>query len=110
MHADCDWSAVDNLKHHIRVNAVCPSWVDTPMMDVKIKHAPQLKGVIERMSPLGRMATVEELAEVIVFMCGPSASYINGTSLLVDAGVSLTARNGKPVPPGSPAEAPKPLL
>ena len=41
------------------------------------------------------MATSEELAEIIVLMCSPSGSYMNGTGLLVDAGLSLTAHIGK---------------
>jgi NAD(P)-dependent dehydrogenase (short-subunit alcohol dehydrogenase family) len=94
-YANWQQTAVDNLKHQIRVNAICPSWVDTPMMDRKLKEIPKLELVVKKMSPLGRMATVEEVADVIVFMCSPSASYVNGTGLLIDAGLSLTAHTGE---------------
>ena len=87
-------TALDNIKHHIRVNAICPSWVDTPMMQVKLKQIPNLDKYLQKMSPLGRMATAEEIADIIVFMCSASASYVNGTGLLVDAGLSLTAHPG----------------
>ena len=83
-------AAVDNLKHHIRVNAVCPSWVDTPMMQASLQRVPPLGSIIKAASPLGRAAHPEEIADYIVFLCSPSASYINGTGLIVDAGLTLT--------------------
>ncbi|KAK3172342.1 hypothetical protein OEA41_005663 [Lepraria neglecta] len=83
-------AAQDNKKHHIRVNAICPSWVDTPMMERILQRKPQLEQVIEKVSPLERMAEPEEVADVIVFLCSPSASYVNGTGLLVDAGLTLS--------------------
>ena len=60
---------------------------------------PELEKVVKKMSPLGRMARVEELADVNVFMCSPSSSYENGPGLLVDAGLSLTAHTGKAISP-----------
>lgn len=73
------------------MNTVCPSWVDTPMMQGSLQRVPQLGKMIEAVSPLRRMATVEEIADYIVFLCSPSASYINGTGLVIDAGATLTA-------------------
>ncbi|KAL9591531.1 MAG: hypothetical protein Q9179_007629, partial [Wetmoreana sp. 5 TL-2023] len=83
-------AAIDNVKHHIRVNAVCPSWVDTPMMQASLQRIPPLGSIIKAASPLGRAADPEEVADYIVFLCSPSGSYINGTGLLVDAGLTLT--------------------
>ena len=83
--------AIDCFKSHIRVNTVCPSWVDTPMMQASLQRVPQLDKIIEAVSPLRRPATVEEVADYIVFLCSPSASYINGTGLTFDAGATLTA-------------------
>ena len=82
--------AIDNVKNHIRVNAVCPSWVDTPMMQASLERYPPLEAMIKGMTPLGRAAEPEEVADYVVFLCSPSASYINGTGLLVDAGLTLT--------------------
>ena len=87
-------TALDNLKHHVRVNAVCPSWVDTPMMERSHARIPQMGKIIQKMSPLGRMAQTDEVSDVIVFLCSPSASYVNGTGLLVDAGLTLSAHTG----------------
>lgn len=82
---------MDNLGSHVRINAVCLSWVDTPMTSRSLERAPQLGKLIQNVSPLQRVASVDEVADYIVFLCGLSASYINGTSLIIDAGATLTA-------------------
>ena len=84
-------AAIDNVKDDIRINAVCPAWVDTPMMQASLKRVPQLDQLIKTASPLHRAATVEEVADCIVFLSSSSASYVNGTGLVVDAGATLTA-------------------
>ncbi|KAI0388790.1 NAD(P)-binding protein [Xylariaceae sp. FL0594] len=87
-------AAIDCLKDHIRVNAVCPSYVDTPMMARALDRVPGLGDMIKQFSPLGRAATADEVADYVVFLCSPFASYINGTGLVVDAGATLTAHAG----------------
>ncbi|CAG8954692.1 hypothetical protein HYFRA_00004614 [Hymenoscyphus fraxineus] len=84
-------AALDNTPHHIRVNALCPSYVHTPMYTRSLARVPALGKLIERASPLHRPACVEEVANLAVMMCSPSASYVNGTGLLVDAGMLLSA-------------------
>ncbi|KAI1270007.1 NAD(P)-binding protein [Xylariaceae sp. FL1019] len=85
-------AAMDCLSDQIRVNAVCPFYVDTPMMQKSIERVPPLGDMIKKVSPLERAATVDEVADYIVFLCSPSATYINGTGLAIDAGVTLTAQ------------------
>lgn len=85
-------AAIDTLKSHIRVNAVCPSWVSTPMLEEALQRQPELQKVIQSVSPLSRAATMEEVADYVVYLCSPSASYINGTALHMDAGATLTAQ------------------
>ncbi|CAI6089552.1 unnamed protein product [Clonostachys chloroleuca] len=82
-------TATDCSKIHIRVNAVCPSWVDTPMNHATLKRAPQMAQMIQALSPLKRVAAVDEVADYIIFLCSPSASYINGTGLTIDAGMTV---------------------
>ncbi|KAM0168511.1 hypothetical protein ACHAPF_010930 [Botrytis cinerea] len=84
-------AALDNAKHGIRVNALCPSWVKTPMLERSLSRWADLEKVIQTVSPAKRAATPEEVANVAVFLCSPSASYINGTGLLIDAGMMVTA-------------------
>lgn len=85
-----NYVALDNTSHHIRVNAICPAWVDTPMMARDFEKQPELKGIIQAVSPVGRMAVPEEVGDVIVFLSSAAATYINGQGLIVDAGLSLT--------------------
>ena len=86
------FAAIDCLRSHIRVNAVCPSWVDTPLHQAAHKHVPGLAGLIQSAAPLGRVATTEEVVDYIVFLCSHSASYINGTALCIDSGISLSSK------------------
>lgn len=60
------------------------------MVKASLERSPPLAGIIKAASPLGRTAEPEEVADYIVFLCSPSASYINGTGLIVDAGLTLT--------------------
>ncbi|TVY73233.1 2-(R)-hydroxypropyl-CoM dehydrogenase [Lachnellula suecica] len=91
-------AAVDALalQSAIRVNAVCPGWVDTPMVQAGREKNPMLNHAIETITPLKRAATVDEVADYIVFVSSPSASFINGTALPIDAGMML------PAPPSLP--------
>ncbi|KAL2850782.1 hypothetical protein BJX68DRAFT_266365 [Aspergillus pseudodeflectus] len=84
-------AAVDNVENHIRINSICPVWMNTPMMQASIKQFPKLEKVIKDKAPLGRAALPEEVAAVAVFLCSPAASYVNGANLVVDAGLTHPA-------------------
>lgn len=75
----------------VRVNAVLPSWVKTPMTDRELAKALSLADFIKKMVPMGRIAQPEEVADAIMFLAGPGSSYMNGASLLIDGGVTLGA-------------------
>ena len=78
----------------IRVNAVCPGTVDSPMTRQAADlvaagqgaDADAVRQRYERENPLGRMATTDEIAGVCLFLSSPLASYINGASIMVDGG------------------------
>jgi NAD(P)-dependent dehydrogenase (short-subunit alcohol dehydrogenase family) len=78
----------------IRVNAVCPGAVDSPMMRraadlIAASAGADPAGVSQRYArenPLQRMASPDEIAGVCLFLCSPLASYINGASIMVDGG------------------------
>lgn len=59
----------------IRVNAVCPGWVDTPLLG---DFDEQTRQIIRNRIPMGRLATAQELAELIRFLSGPESSYCTG--------------------------------
>lgn len=78
-------AALDYAKHGIRINAVAPGYVDTPMIAGR-KTAVQEK--IVAMHPIGRIAQPEELAKVIAFLLSDDASFVTGSVHLADGGFS----------------------
>jgi NAD(P)-dependent dehydrogenase (short-subunit alcohol dehydrogenase family) len=90
--------AVDFASDNVRVNAVCPGTVDTPMLRWAASLDPAPQSVIdacENMHPLGRIARPEEIAEVIAFLAHESASFVTGAVWTVDGGL-LTRIGGAP--------------
>ena len=81
-HAALRWA-----KAGIRVNAVCPGVIDTPM-SAQAAADPKIRGMIEAMTPMGRMGRADEIAEAAVWLCSDGASFITGHPLLVDGGVT----------------------
>ncbi|MBY0364498.1 MAG: SDR family oxidoreductase [Phreatobacter sp.] len=76
--------AVELASHGIRVNAVAPGPVDTAM--AKKVHSPEIRADYHDAIPLNRYGLPEELADAIVYLCGPGASYVTGQTLAVDGG------------------------
>jgi NAD(P)-dependent dehydrogenase (short-subunit alcohol dehydrogenase family) len=76
--------AVELGTEGIRVNAVAPGPVDTEM--AKLVHSVAIRSDYHDVIPLNRYGTVEEIADAVVFLCGPQAGYINGQVLAVDGG------------------------
>lgn len=77
--------AVEWAKYGIRVNAVSPAFIKTPMVD-KVLSDPQWQQLITSRTLLGRPGLPEEIAEVILFLASPRASYITGANIMVDGG------------------------
>jgi 2-keto-3-deoxy-L-fuconate dehydrogenase len=81
--------ALDHVRQGIRVNAVCPGTTDTPWMDRVARLAPdpeQARKEFAARQPMGRMGRPEEIAAAIEFLASGRASFITGTTLLVDGG------------------------
>ncbi|KAH9908583.1 oxidoreductase [Xylariomycetidae sp. FL2044] len=81
-------AALENMRLGLRVNEVCPGFTDTPMLRRGIEKQPEIGAILNKSMPLGRVASVEEVANVIHFLASPGASFVNGQSLVVDSGVS----------------------
>jgi NAD(P)-dependent dehydrogenase (short-subunit alcohol dehydrogenase family) len=79
-------AALEYAKEGIRINAVCPAGVHTPMLDRIIESSPGLGEQMDAMHPIGRAARPEEIAEAVLFLCSERASFITGHELLVDGG------------------------
>ena len=81
--------ALDWAPEGIRVNAVCPGIVDTPMLQQFYDAMPDpaaFRGRDEVAQPLGRLATPAEIASVVLFLATPAAGFITGVALPVDGG------------------------
>lgn len=74
-------------KYGIRINAVCPGYIDTPLLG---SVNPEQKEYLASLHPQGRLGTPEEVAKAVLFLASDEASFVNGTTLLVDGG--YTAR------------------
>ena len=77
--------AIDLAKHNIRVNSICPTFVETPMVKNFFKNKKFKKEVIKNI-PLGKLSTVSDIATAVAFLASDSSSMITGTSLVVDGG------------------------
>lgn len=71
----------------IRVNCMCPTWVDTPMFAGEKQKTPPILDLIQKINPAGRPAEVDEVGNSIVYLCSPAASYVSGHALTLDAGM-----------------------
>lgn len=71
---------------HIRVNAICPGTVDTPMLDGLFEKNEAFSERLRQTYALGRMAKAEEIAEAAIFLLSPKASFVTGISMAVDGG------------------------
>ncbi|MEX2140355.1 MAG: SDR family oxidoreductase [Pirellulales bacterium] len=92
-------AATELLEHRVRVNIVHPGWVDTPG-ERKFAREEEI-AVRGAKLPWGRMATPEEIARGVVFLCDPASEYMTGSALLIDGGNTLPwwAQSGMAVPP-----------
>ncbi len=84
--------AADYAQYNIRVNALCPGWVDTPFNEPFIRQMggrAAIEAYIADKVPMGRWASVEEVAETILFLVSDRSSYITGQAIVVDGGETI---------------------
>ena len=80
-------AAVEYAGDGIRVNAVCPGAIDTPMLRNALHTRPRnVEQVTEKMSLLGRLGEPAEVANAVRWLCSPEASFVVGHAMAVDAG------------------------
>ncbi|MCZ7380046.1 MAG: SDR family oxidoreductase [Candidatus Methanoperedens sp.] len=81
-------AALEYAKAGIRVNAVCPGVIRTPMVERVTGGNPEAEAQFTAMEPIGRMGTPEEIAESVVWLCSDAASFVTGHSMVVDGGLT----------------------
>ncbi|MBP2284651.1 NAD(P)-dependent dehydrogenase (short-subunit alcohol dehydrogenase family) [Flavobacterium sp. CG_23.5] len=79
-------AALECAKLGIRVNAVCPGVIKTPMMDRLTGNKKEAEDQFTNLEPVGRMGQPEEIANAVVWMCSDEASFITGLAMAVDGG------------------------
>ena len=78
--------ALEYAREGIRVNAVCPGYVHTPMVDRLTAVNPDHIANVIRSEPVGRLGTPEEIAEAAAWLCSDAASFVTGHAMAVDGG------------------------
>ena len=70
----------------IRVNAVCPGYIHTPMLEGSPRFNPQYEAELMARHPIGRLGTPKEIAEAVVWLCSDASSFVTGHTMTVDGG------------------------
>jgi NAD(P)-dependent dehydrogenase (short-subunit alcohol dehydrogenase family) len=79
-------AALEYAARGIRINAVCPGTIDTPMVTEMLAKEPDAMKEIMRDQPIGRLGRPEEIASAVLWLCSPGASFVIGHALAVDGG------------------------
>ncbi len=81
-------AALEYATRGIRVNAVCPGMIHTPMVEQRIAggQGEVLGQALKAYVPMGRMGRPEEIADAVLWLCSSAASYVTGQSISVDGG------------------------
>jgi NAD(P)-dependent dehydrogenase (short-subunit alcohol dehydrogenase family) len=79
-------AALEFAKKNIRVNAICPGVIQTPMIDRFVHGEAKIQKQFIDGEPVGRIGTPEEIAAAALWLCSESSSFVTGHSLIVDGG------------------------
>jgi NAD(P)-dependent dehydrogenase (short-subunit alcohol dehydrogenase family) len=83
--------AIDYARDGIRVNAVCPGWVYTPLIERIFRESGDFEGMkktVTRRQLLGRLGTPEDIGNAVLYLVSNDSSFVTGTSLFVDSGLT----------------------
>ena len=83
-------AALDYAKLGVRINAVCPAYTDTAMVQSAIEGNPLMAHIMARAIPMGRLGQASEIAEAVVWLCSDASSFVTGHALVLDGGLVAT--------------------
>lgn len=86
--------ALELAPRRIRVNAICPGYIESPMLDEWLNLAPDPEALAREvlaLHPLGRVGRPCDVAAAVAFLAGPGSAWITGTHLVVDGGLTIRA-------------------
>ncbi|MFQ5485315.1 MAG: SDR family oxidoreductase [Desulfobacterales bacterium] len=81
-------AALEYATQGIRINAVCPAWIETAMADRVFANNEVIEEQTSKMTPIGRAGRAEEVAEAVVWLCSDAASFVTGHALPIDGGAT----------------------
>jgi NAD(P)-dependent dehydrogenase (short-subunit alcohol dehydrogenase family) len=81
-------AALEYVRQGIRINALCPGYTRTPMVERMFEGNAQLEQSISQAMPIGRIGTPEEIAAAVVYLCSDAAAFMIGHALVIDGGIA----------------------
>jgi len=82
-------AALDYAAQNIRINVVCPGYIDTPMMNRFTGGTPEGRAKVIAEEPVGRMGKPEEIAAAVVWLCSDAAAFVIGHAMVIDGGQTV---------------------
>jgi NAD(P)-dependent dehydrogenase (short-subunit alcohol dehydrogenase family) len=80
-------AAIDLAKEGVRVNAICPGFIDTPMLEqAGMTTDAVVRASVEALHPMGRLGQSHEIADPVLWLCSDKATFVTGQALMVDGG------------------------
>lgn len=82
-------AAIDYAARSIRVNAICPGTIETPMVTMMFDTGDLSREKAMQAQPIGRLGTAQEIADVVLWLCSPMSTYVIGQAIAVDGGYTI---------------------
>jgi NAD(P)-dependent dehydrogenase (short-subunit alcohol dehydrogenase family) len=82
-------AAMEYAARGIRINAICPGVIETPMVESMLEKEPGSMAEILKLQPIGRLGRAQEIADAVLWLCSPGSSFVIGHALVVDGGFTI---------------------